>query len=151
MAVIKAGDVFEIRTPAGTAYFQATRFDPSQGHLIRVLPGTFVARPDLTSLAAGGERFWLYFPLGAAWRRKIVNRVSNEPIPPSARALPLMRSPGRVEHGRVASWAIMDGDTILRWVGALSDAERDLSIAGLWNDTLLVERIASGWAPRDWS
>ena len=150
MASVKPGDVFEIDTPIGKAYFQVTLFDPGQGHLIRVLPGGFETTPDLEALVSVTERFWLYFPLGAAWRRKIVKRVSNEAIPEAARRRLLMRSPGHVEGGRVERWAIVDGDRIVKWVPTLTDAERNMQTSGTWNDTLLIERIASGWRPRDW-
>lgn len=151
MAALNPGDIFAIETPGGTAYLQYTLRDPTMGPLIRVLPGLHEQVPDLGALAQRRESFWLFFPLGSAVRRRIVRRVATAAIPDRARSMPLMRSPGPIEDGRVVRWAIMNGGDIVRWVDRLDSEERDLSERSIWNDTLLVERLQSGWSPRDWS
>jgi len=61
-----------------------------------------------------------------------------------------MRMAGTLEpgSGRVLDWWVRDENGTRR-VGDLTPELRKLSLAELWNDTLLIERIASGWSPED--
>ncbi len=148
MAPVRTGDVFEVSTNRGLAYAQCTHRHPTYGHLIRVLPGLFDARPDdLAVLARGPARFCTFFPLQAAVNQKIVTVVSYEPVPVEAQEFPLFRS-GVVNPAtrRVDVWWLWDGEHEWR-VGRLSAAQRRLPIRGVWNDTLLVERILADWTP----
>src|SRR5205085_10467885 len=82
----RLGDVIEIETPKGLAYAQYThehRDPPRYGSLLRILPGIYSQRPsDFAALVAEEERFSVFFPLGAALRRRIVFRiVADEAIP----------------------------------------------------------------------
>lgn len=147
------GDVIEFETPAGLAYAQFTLHytaPPRYGALLRVLPGLFPKCPsDFGSLVQQRERFSTFFPLGAACARGIVRIVANEPVPERASGLPLMRMAGGMRRdGRVLNWWLWDGER--EWpVDALTEKERELSILEVMNDTALVDRIASGWSPRD--
>lgn len=141
----KIGDVFEIPTPSGFAYAQFTHKHPSYGALIRVMPGIFSQRPsDFSSLVQQAEQFVAFFPLGAACNRQIVRVVAEEIIPDSAREFPLFRTGVRAQDGQVHSWWLWDGER--EWkIGALKPEQHCLPIRGIWNDTLLAERIVSGW------
>lgn len=113
----RIGDVIEIETPGGLAYVQYTYNDkepPVWGALIRILPGLYPSRPEgFSDLVQGGERFFVFFPLGAACYRGLVKVVAHEEIPEHAHGL----HPKRLNE--------------------------------IWNDTLLAERIASGWRAPD--
>jgi hypothetical protein len=147
----KIGDVVEIPTPEGLAYAQFTHkhdAPPRMGALIRVLPGLFRERPaDFRELAELQERFFVFFPLGAACNRRIVTIVANEAIPASAIRFPRLRAAGFIDRsGKVHDWWVFDGVKEER-VGALTAEIARLSPCEVWNDTLLIERIASGWSP----
>lgn len=144
------GDVFEVLTPKGCAYIQYVLKTERMGELIRVLPGLFPARPpSFGDLAAQKERYFVYFPLTGIVRGRGVHFVGHEPIPPGSAALPRTRRPGgRTRDGRALNWWLTDGHHERR-VDRLSDHERDLSLEVTWNLALLVERLASGWVPRD--
>lgn len=87
----KIGDVLEIATPKGLAYFQYTDKDETYGALIRVLPGLYRHRPpEFSILVKEPERFFIFFPVGAAANRGIVKIVANEAIPDAARGIPPM-------------------------------------------------------------
>lgn len=145
--MVKVGDIFEIATPRGLAYFQYTSKDSQYGHLIRILPGIFEARPtSLSTLAATKELYFTYFPLGAAFRQDIVQRVANEPIPQGSEKPRLMRRAGGRRGKKVLNWFLSDGEKEWR-VDRLNEDERDLSIKAIWNDTLLIERITEEWLP----
>jgi hypothetical protein len=139
----KIGDVLEIKTTEGLAYFQYTHQHPVYGGLIRVLPGLYAERPaHIAILVAGAERYFVFFPVRAAAARDLVRIVGSETIPDHARAFPMFRT------GRPGNWWLWDGETEWR-VEELTPAQHSLPIRMIWNDTMLASRIASGWTPED--
>lgn len=137
------GDVLEISTPAGLAYFQYTHQHSMYGGLIRVLEGTYGERPaDFAAMTRSRECFVVFFPVRAAANRGLVKIVAHEEIPPHAREFPLFKS------GRPGSWWLWDGEREWR-IGELAPDQRSLPFREIWNDTLLAKRIANGWSPAD--
>lgn len=146
----KIGDVIEISTPNGLAYAQYTHEHPTYGSLLRVLPSLFEERPSqFSDLVQMPERFVTFFPLGPAVWRRIVTIVACERIPKRARDFPLFRTGVRnPATGRVDTWWLWDGER--EWpVGELTPQMRSLPLRGIWNDTLLIQRIVEGWSPTD--
>jgi hypothetical protein len=144
----RLGDIIEIRTPKGLAYAQYTHKNAEYGHLIRVLPGLFDSRPEnFETLANTKELYFVFFPLAAAVSRGLVAIVSNENIPVWAQKLPFMRRAGGLTPGgKVLNWWLWDGEKEWR-VDKLNEEQKKLSIAEIWNDTLLIQRICEGWLP----
>jgi hypothetical protein len=146
--MIKAGDVFGIKTANGEAYFQYVKKVAPMGSLIRVLPGTYPeSAPDWDSLIERESNFWIFFPVGAALRQGIVRKVGHCAIPQHAQETPVFRA-GVVDPstGKVETWWLWDGER--EWsVGTITEEQRKLPIRGSWNDTLLVKRIEEGWLP----
>ena len=144
----RIGDVIEVATPKGLAYAQFTHkhdAPPRYGPLIRVLPGSYEKRPDsFGELVLQKERFFVFFPLGAACARGLVRIVANKAIPEWARSFPILRS----EAYEGPSWYLWDGRRKWR-VFQLTAEERGYSPIAIWNDTLLIERIVDGWSPAD--
>jgi hypothetical protein len=60
----------------------------------------------------------------------------------------MRRAGARAKNGRVQNWIISEGGRD-RLVRELSDDEKRLPIGAIVNDTLLAERISSGWSPED--
>jgi hypothetical protein len=147
----RIGDVIEIPTPAGFAYAHFTHkhdVPPHWGALIRVLPWLFSDRLlNFAQLVEREPAFITFFPLGAACNRRIVRVVANEPLPDSSRSFPTFRNSHRDRSGkRMRPWFLWDGSREWR-VDQLSEAElRAYPPLGIWNDTLLIERIVSGWS-----
>jgi hypothetical protein len=141
------GDVIEIETPRGLAYAQYThehRDPPRYGSLLRVLPGLYEMRPaEFATLVAEDERFWVFFPLRAATRRQIARIVANESVPEAKRPFPVFRA----RNGVGASWWMWDGKR--EWRARRGDTWTPRALSSVWNDTLLIERIADGWTPVD--
>src|SRR5438128_2293482 len=139
------GDVVEIETPKGLAYVQYTynhKEPPVYGALIRVLPGLHDSRPsDFSRLVREKERFFVFFPLGAACNRDIVKIVAHEEIPKISSGIPLMRTSSRYrdKSGKMieADWWLWDGKEERR-IGKLPEKYHDLSLRESWNDTLLI-------------
>lgn len=146
MARPKIGDVVEIDTGEGFAYAHYSHQHSMYGALLRVFADLKSERPtDLASLVAGRPTFQNFFPLAAAVNRRIVSIAGNVPLSEEAKRFPTFRA--GVEDpatGRVALWWLWDGQKEWR-VGPLTAELRPLPIRDVWNDTLLKERILSGW------
>ena len=140
----RIGDVIEIPTPNGLAYAHFTHKHPKYGALLRVLPSVHGARPScFSALVAQHPQFTAFFALGAACSRGIVCVVGHEPLPSHTREFPIFRSCVRTPSGS-GPWWLWDGNE--EWkVGELAPGMEQLPIRGIWNDTLLIERIVAGW------
>src|SRR5262245_46844011 len=105
------GQIFEIRTQRGLAYFQCIRKVPQWGTLIRVLEGVHSDRPSaFQALADGPEQFITYFPVDAAERRGLVASVGSGPLPPSIMKPMRFREAGMVSReGTVLQWFLVEG------------------------------------------
>jgi hypothetical protein len=147
-STVTSGDVFEIATPKGFAYLQYTLKDSEFGHLIRVLPGFFPKRPDkINEVVEEAELFYVFFPVDAAVKKGILEKVGKEEIPTSAKKQPKMRRPGlRNREGKALAWFILDDGKEFR-VDKLTEDQQKLSLAVIWNDTMLVKRLCDGWKP----
>jgi hypothetical protein len=147
----KPGDVYQISTPKGLAYFQYIRKDDEYGHLIRILPGIFETIPaSFCELTQSKELYFIFFPLAAAVSKGIVKHVASEPLPVSAQKPPTMRRPGgRAAGGKVLNWWLRGPNGEEKKVDNLNEEQKRYSLAVIWNDTLLVERICSGWSPEN--
>jgi len=150
MGKIKTGDIFEIETSKGKAYLHYAFKDETNGELIRVLPGLYSDQPkNLKELAVEDERFLVFFPLSAANRKKIVKKVGHHDLDSFARPEYM-----RVEHyirGKFLGWHIINTDTWERdLVKELDDCQKKLSPWGIWNDTLLIERLEEDWTLDSW-
>jgi hypothetical protein len=145
---VQLGDIIEIPTTKGLAYAQYTHQHPTHGGLIRVFDALFASRPSsFMELVAGPVRFSTCFPVRAAINRGIFQVVQHENIAPHNLAFPIFRG-GNADPKtkKVAVWWFWDGEK--EWkVGAITPEQRQMPIIGVWNDTLLVERIESGWTP----
>lgn len=151
MARIKLGDIFEIETAKGKAYLHYICKDKELGELVRVLEGLYNERPaSFDELAGTPEAFMVFFPLSAANRRKIVEKVGNFSSDKYSKPK-LMRT----EHyvGReFQGWHIIDTNTWERkLIKKLSSNEKKLSPWGCWNDTLLIKNLEKGWNLEEWS
>jgi hypothetical protein len=144
----KIGDIIEIPTRRGLAYAQYTHEIERLGALLRVLPGFFKARPpSFSDLVKEPASFVTFFPLRRALSRGILKVAGYEQVPDEAKRFPLFRAAGFVDRdGRVHDWRLWDGER--EWaIGKLSAEQRALPIRGVWNDTLLIQRIEEGWTP----
>jgi hypothetical protein len=150
---VRIGNIVEIQTSKGLAYAQYShKHDkpPKYGALLRVFDQIFQEQPaDLEGLTRLPIQFSIFFPLQTAVNQNIVKIVGNITVPENLRSFPLFRSgtPDR-ETKKVATWWLWDGEREWR-VGELTPEQRKLPIEGVWNDTMLIRRIESGWRPEN--
>lgn len=150
MAKINYGDIFEIDTSRGKAYLHYIYRGSDRIELIRVLRGLYPdSLPDLEQLANTTEAFMVFFPLAAAARRKIVRRIDSFSAHGFSKPK-YMRTTHNI-RGEFLGWFIVDTDTLkLELVKLLSPDQVQLSPWGVWNDTLLIERLENGWTLENW-
>lgn len=144
----RIGDIIEIKTAKGLAYAMYTHRQPKYGALIRVFETIWSTRPEsLAGLTTDRLRFSTFFPLEAALDQGIVEVVGNESIPGQLEQFPTFRA-GMIDPKtkKVSVWWLWDGQREWR-VGELSTEQRRLPIRGVWNDTMLVQRIETDWRP----
>lgn len=153
MVKIKVGDIFEIKTPKGNAYLHYVYKDNLTGDLIRILPGTYAVTPsetELLNLAQAKELYVVFFPLAYAYKQGIVQKVGSYGIDNFIR--PRYMRTKHMVRGEFLGWHIVDTSTWQRQlVKKLTSDQLKLNPWGLWNDTLLVERITEGWMPEKWT
>lgn len=148
MAKLKIGDVVEIKTAKGLAYAQYAHKHKQYGALLRVF-GDFYEVPQngFAELEKNKPTSMCFFPLNAAVDQGIVSIVDNVALPTEAQVFPVFRA-GVTDPStrKVGGWWLWDGEKEWR-VGDLNAEQRKFPIRGVWNDTLLIERIESGWTP----
>jgi len=143
----RLGDILEVRTPRGLAYVQYTARHPEYGDAIRVLPGFFDVRPKEWEALASQEGYFTFYPVRAAVSQGLAEVATNQPIPPGRELPSVFRRYGWITpSGEVKTWIISDGTK--EFVRTeLSEEERRLSLAGMWNHEFLVERLVQEWHP----
>lgn len=155
MARIKIGDVIEIQTTKGYFYAQYTHKDPTYGALIQVNRNPFRERPrDIEDAVLDEVGIVTFFPLSLAIHRNIFARIGNVPVPDGRQEFPVFRICGGIDrNGKVKQWKFWDGQNTWpdQWLTELTDEEMELPIEGIWNDTLLIERLEAGWMPREYA
>lgn len=151
MSRIKIGDLFEIITPRGKAYLHYVHQSEDMGELIRVLPNLYEERPNnLQKIVDGDELFYVFFPLKFAFKNKIVDKVGN--FDSSKYDKPQFMKTEHVVQDDFLGWYIVNTDTWQReFVESLNENQKELSPWGIWNDTLLIEKLSSGWNLQEWN
>ena len=148
MRKVSIGDIFELQTRKGLAYFQCMRKVPQWGTMIRVLSGFFMSRPsDMKSITARTEQFITFFPVDYAARKGIIHHVGTAPLPAHAQEFPVFRVPGlHGRDGKVMGWSTWDGK-LTHDIKDLSTELQKLPILEVLNDTALIELIEAEWTP----
>jgi len=151
MSKIELGDVFEINTNKGKAYFQCVKIDKVRGDLINVFNKLYNERPpSIDKVINVKDHYFIGFPLSAAYKRKLVEKVGNIPLPNDFELPKYMRDK-HVIRREFLGWHIVDVSTLKRqFVEELSPEQKQLSPIGIYNDTLLKEMLERGWNLENW-
>jgi hypothetical protein len=136
------GDVLEITTPDGLIYAHYLGKHPEYGDAIVVCPTKHAQRvPVGRELFHGG--YVTFYPAVASVNRglaSVVGHVRSSGLPKR------VRRPGARVGRKVETWIIED-DSRETVKERLSDEDRELPIAVIWNHELLVQRVSEGWRP----
>lgn len=141
----KPGDVLEIAVPdGGFVYVHYAGRSPDEGDAIAVCPAPEPARPAI-GLELFRDAYFTHYPATKAVREGLAAVVGQLPPPP----LPARwRRPGAMYGRAVATWLI-DGPrgTTVRKTEELTEEERHLPIASVWNHAYLIGAVSAGWRP----
>lgn len=138
------GDVIEIDIPSGFAYAHYTHKHDRYGALLRVMLQHYSERPaDFSWVTYSESQFECFFPLSAAVSRGIVRIAGVAPISAERARFPLFRTAVQTPSGW-GPWWLWDGEKEWR-IDRLEPGMEQLPIRGILNDTLMFERIQSGW------
>jgi len=153
MSKIQIGDLFSIQTLKGLAYFQYVQSSKkTMGEIIRILHGLFVEQPnDFQKIINAKELFFVHFPLKFALKKGIVSFIGNFNLPNDLQIPKFMRDKNVDRNKNLIDWDIVNVDTwMIEKVKSLSEEQKQLSPWGIWNDTLLIERLREGWTLEKW-
>ncbi|BAV50749.1 Uncharacterized protein MLTONO_5847 [Mesorhizobium loti] len=144
--MVKIGDVVEFQTSIGKCYAIYTHKHVRYGALLRVFEKIYKTRPKkIGDIVSNAVQFSCFFPLGSAVSKGIVTVVGNVAVPAEVAAFPIFRDGvADPRTGKVSVWWLWDGEKEWR-VENLTPEQRKMPIRGIWNDTLLIERVISGW------
>ena len=150
MKRVKLGDVFEISTSKGKAYLHYIYQDKDLIELIRVLPGLYSSVPEnLDQIVESNEKFMVSFPLTAAYKRHLVEKVGHYPATNFTR--PQYMRTEFIVGREMKGWHIVNVDTLQRQsVQKLTPEQMRLSPWGIWNDTFLIENLEKDWNLDKW-
>lgn len=138
------GLTFSLPCDRGFAVAVVTHDVPRIGSLIWIAEPIFEEQPALADLDRIERWRWcVFFPVGAALRRKLVTPIGVMGVPQGLEEVPAMRS-GSVTQG----WTRVEfDDGVSRPAGRAADPS--LPIYQVVNDTRLREMIDSEWRPED--
>ena len=148
MKKIDTGQIFRVKDGEEFFFLQYLGKHPLYGETIRVFPDLISDDSEIDgSSLEEQDSYVTFYPLSLSARDRMVSpaslRLSNYPEIP----LYLRRPGARSKNGEILSWILEDsnGDTPRT---QLSEEEKSLPIAGIWNHEYLLHRVRQGWHPR---
>lgn len=140
------GDLLEVQTPHGLSYVQYVGKHPEYGDVIRVLPGSYEHRmSDFTALIEK-PGYVAFYSARASVAQGLTEIVGSYPlqieVPRNVR-----RAGARARTGRILTWIVeSNGQEMVR--KELTETEKQLPIAAIWDHELLILRISEHWSPQ---
>jgi hypothetical protein len=147
MSHVQPGYAFSIVCDLGFAVGLATHLIPRIGTLVWMAEEIYDDEPQVKDAHAIEKWRWpVFFPLGAAARRRLIQPIGLVPIPPQLRDLPVFRG-----GNRQMGWTSVTFDDAGTEIVIGPAADPRLPINQIVNDTALKEMLVSGWRPEaDW-
>jgi hypothetical protein len=138
------GEILEVTIGDRFGYVQFIGQHPQYGDAILVSPALH-SRQAHFATGFFSAAYVTFYPAGIAVSNKVVEVVAQSSPPKLPRRF--RRPKGRAGEGAVASWVIEGGwREVVRQ--NLTDEERHMPIADVWDHAFLRERIANGWTPQ---
>jgi hypothetical protein len=144
---VKTGDVLEVKSSRGYTYIQYVGKHAEYGDVIRVLPGIYDrSLPDVREIVES-VGYLGFYSARAAVSQGLAMILGPFPLP-SSTSVPInvRRAGARGPDGTVLTWIIeREGQEFVR--ENLTDSEKQLPIAAIWDHELLMLRVCEGWHP----
>lgn len=149
MKLIK-GDIFRIKTKIGFGFLQYIETDDMDIEFVRILEPIKEDGEISQTEVNQQERWNIGFPLKAATKKNIIEKVGSFEIPSSYVHSEYARSMHKV-LGEFLGWHIVHKPTLKRELKkVLSQMDLKLSPHGIMNDTVIIERLEENWRLENW-
>lgn len=148
----RIGDIFAIQTNIGFGLFQVIQHIEKGIDVIRVLFPIIQDTSQFSKdMADGKERYFIKFPVLAAYNKNLIIKIGNFNIPEFVKIPKKYRMLDYVPHRNIRNWYVVDAKTnSFKKVSNINDDFLSLSSDAIWNDTFLKERIEENWNLKDW-
>jgi len=145
---LEIGDVFSIKVKSGYGFIQFVGNLDTE--IIRVLE-PIKETQELSQIEIDiKERFVIGFPLKAALRRKIIDKIAKYDLPRSFK-IPFKSRSKFIVRGEFLGWHIVDNKSLKRKLQKqLSKSDLELSPHGIINDSLLITYLETDWRLDNW-
>ncbi len=147
---LEKGQVYSIKIANGYGFIQYIETGSSGVEYVRILDPIRTAEEITQNEINERQRWCCGFPLKAAHNRKLINYVGLFQLPPKYKIEYWTRSPHNI-RGEHLGWHTVHRDTLERkFKKSLRRRYLKLSPHGIFNDTLIRERLDSNWKLSDW-
>lgn len=147
---LSKGDTFRIKTKIGFGFLQYVETDEMGIEFVRILETIKESGEISQSEVDKPERWNTGFPLKAAARKKITEKIGSFEIPDSFVNSEFARTEHKV-RGEFLGWHIVNKSSLKRELKKyLNENDLKLSPHGIMNDTLIVERLEENWRLENW-
>jgi hypothetical protein len=136
------GDIFEMKTSKGLAYFQFILENLTFGEMIRIIPGRFEDRPvDFEALVAADGGWTCFFPVAESVLHGQLECVAAQPLPPEFRIPESYKVAGASNaQGQTLNWWIITDGKAGR-VEVLSKDQSEFPVPALYSFEDLKARL----------
>jgi hypothetical protein len=147
---LEKGQVYSIKISHGYGFLQYIETDSLGVEYVRILNPIKETEEIYQDEINEKQRWCIGFPLKAALNRKLINYVGQFQLPPKYKTEYWTRSPHNV-RGEHLGWHIVHRETLERkFKKKLRKRHLKLSPHGVFNDTLIRERLEKNWNLSDW-
>jgi hypothetical protein len=152
MSKIQIGDLFQADADGKQAFMHYVGNMGNVAQLARVFYHFGDAKKvNLSNLVKSQELFLIFFPLAVSYRKKLIDKIDNYPVPENFSQPKFMRSP-HIIKGKFLGWHIVDIETLQRkLVQNITEEQRKLSPWGIWNKIYLIEHLEKNWTLDKWN
>ena len=147
---IVLGDIFELKSDKGYIYLQCVKIpeNRTEVELIRVYYDMHPTKTNDFNLIQKSFYFYIGFVVQAAVNRELIEKVCNSPIETDFELPRYFRTENLFGEG----WQIVDSITMNRQsFKKITNEQKKLSPWGIWNDTLIKEKMDKGWTLENWN
>lgn len=147
---LNKGDTFRIKTKIGFGFLQYIETDDMGIEFVRVLEPVKengeISQSEINQM----ERWNIGFPLKAAIRKKIIEKVGSFEIPSSYINSEYARSEHNIRE-EFLGWHIVHKSSLKRELKkSMNKKDLKLSPHGIMNDTIVIERLEENWRLENW-
>ncbi|HEV7706485.1 MAG TPA: hypothetical protein VGO46_19465 [Gemmatimonadaceae bacterium] len=147
---LSIGDILELDCKNGFAYVAFSGKDATLGAAVWVIPKIYSEPQHDWESVFANKGYFVFYAANTALKHRLVRRVAH-----SIEAMKMLPGPRRNairtdKNGKVVRWVITEGDKrVPKADHELSESDRLLPIADMWNHQFLLAKIAAGWMPED--